>query len=78
VEKTTLYLPLELHQALKDHARRSGRAQAEVIREALFSYLEGAARTQPASIGMGEDTGLSARGSEDWLASEWDRRADHA
>ena len=75
VEKTTLYLPVDLQRALKDQARRSGRPQAELVREALRSYLAAAAAApQPASIGLGEDDGLIARESKDWLAGEWSRR----
>jgi predicted transcriptional regulator len=77
LEKTTLYLPMELHRALKEQARRSGRAQAEIVREALEAYLAGASWPQPHSIGAGSDEGVSARTSEDWLNREWDR-AGHA
>jgi len=77
IEKTTLYLPDDLHRALKEHARRSGRPQAELVREALRSYLEGAVWPQPGSIGIGEDHGVSARESEDWLTREWGK-TDHA
>ena len=73
MEKTTLYLSAELHRALKEQARRSGRAQAELVREALETYLAGASWPQPSSIGSGQDAGLSARETEDWLAREWDR-----
>jgi len=73
MEKTTLYLPVELHRALKEHARRSGRAQAELVREALQTYLAGASWPQPSSIGAGTDDGLSARESEEWLTGEWER-----
>jgi ribbon-helix-helix protein len=77
MEKTTVYLPTELHHALKEHSRRSGRAQAELVREALQTYLAGAAWPQPGSIGAGANDGLSARESEEWLTREWDR-AGHA
>ena len=77
MEKTTLYLPDDLHRALKEHARRSGRPQAVLMREALQAYLEGATWPHPSSIGVGEDDGVSARESEAWLAREWDS-ADHA
>ena len=77
MEKTTLYLPAELHHALKEHSRRSGRAQAELVREALQTYLADTAWPQPGSIGAGADDGLSARESEEWLTREWDR-AGHA
>ena len=73
MEKTTLYLPVDLHRALKEHARRSGRPQAELVREALQSYLAETSWPQPGSIGAGADDGLSARESEDWLTREWDR-----
>ena len=73
MEKTTLYLPADLHRALKEHARRSGRAQAQLVREALQTYLAGAVWPQPRSIGAGADDGLSARESEEWLRREWDR-----
>jgi predicted transcriptional regulator len=77
MEKTTLYLPVDLHRALKEHARRSGRAQAELVREALQAYLSEASWPQPGSIGAGADDGVSARESEEWLMREWDR-AGHA
>ena len=77
VEKTTLYLPAGLHHALKEHSRRSGRAQAELVREALQTYLAGAAWPQPGSIGAGAAAGVSARASEEWLTREWNR-AGHA
>jgi len=77
MEKTTLYLPIELHRALKEQARRSGRAQAEIVREALETYLAGTSWPEPVSIGIGSDKEVSARTSEEWLRREWDR-AGHA
>ena len=74
MEKTTLYLPQDLQRALRDEARRSGRPQAQLVREALRSYLDGRDRPQPSSLGLGDDRELAARDSEDWLAREWDRR----
>jgi predicted transcriptional regulator len=76
VEKTTLYLPDDLHRALKEHARRSGRPQAALVREALQAYLEGTTWPQPKSIGAGADNDLTARQSDEWLTREWGR-ADH-
>jgi hypothetical protein len=74
VEKTTLYLPTDLQRALQEQARRSGRPQAELVREALRAYLEGAAAPRPSSLGLGEDKELSARESEEWLARRWGER----
>jgi hypothetical protein len=72
MDKATLYLPTELHIALREASRRMGRPQAEVIREALQTYLqEHAARPMPRSIGMGSDPELSGADSEDWLRAHF-------
>ena len=74
MEKTTLYLPAELQRALQEQARRSGRPQAELVREALRTYLEGAAPPRPRSLGLGADNTLSGRESEAWLERRWGRQ----
>ena len=74
MEKTTLYLPNDLQRALRDEARRTGRPQAELVRDALRSYLAGRARPKLKSLGLGEDGELAARDSEAWLERGWDRR----
>jgi predicted transcriptional regulator len=72
VEKTTLYLPGELQSILRQLARRTGRAQADLIREALTEYVSRQEHPRPRSIGAGEDADLAARDSEAWLRREWD------
>lgn len=74
VEKTTLYLPRELQQALRAEARRSGRPQAELVRDALREYLEERPRARPRSIGLGESGRLAGRDSEAWLREHWGSR----
>lgn len=74
MEKTTLYLPIDLQRALREEARRSGRPQAELIREALRAYLSGQPRPQLRSLGLGSDRRVAARDSEAWLKREWGRR----
>lgn len=74
MEKTTVYLPSDLHRALKEAARAEKRPQAEVLRRALEEYLERRERPLPLSVGAGEDEGLSGADSEDWLEAEWGRR----
>jgi predicted transcriptional regulator len=72
MNKTTLYLPPETQRSLRDLARRTGRHQADVIREALDLYLQlHGERPRPRSIGAGEDGELAARDSEDWLRNRW-------
>lgn len=71
MEKTTIYLPSELHRALKDAARVQKKPQAEVLRRALEEYLGRQERRLPLSLGLGEDEGLSGEDSEDWLREQW-------
>ncbi len=71
MEKTTLYLPTEMLQALRALARRKGCPQAEVIRAALRNYLDQQERPLPRSVGMGDDPDLHGADTEDWLAANW-------
>ena len=72
MDKTTLYLPSELHFAIREIARRMGRPQAEVMRDALQTFVqEHADRPMPRSIGMGSDPELSGADSEDWLRAHF-------
>ena len=72
MEKTTLYLTEDLRRALKDVAKRSGRSEAQLVREALAQYLMQQGRPSPRSIGSGSDTGVTARESEAWLRAHWE------
>ncbi|UZX14492.1 ribbon-helix-helix domain-containing protein [Thermus sp. PS18] len=67
MEKTTLYLPKSLKRLLELKARREGRSQAELVREALERYL---ASPSPKSLGIGEDTEVTSRTAEAWLEKE--------
>lgn len=70
MEKTTLYLPRDLQRRLRAAARERDCAQAEIVRVALDAYLaEGRPRLE--IVGIGNDPGLSAADSEDWLRREW-------
>jgi len=67
VDKTTIYLPPELRRALADHARRVQRPQAEIIREAIATYVGAASRPEMTFVGAGEDSQLSGASSESYL-----------
>jgi hypothetical protein len=41
MEKTTIYLPVELKTAIKRVARRRGVSEAEVIRDSIWSAVGG-------------------------------------
>ena len=71
MEKTTLYLPEELQQRLRQESRRTGRPQAVIVREALDEYLAGKPRALPRSIGLGNDPDLSGADIDDWLRDNW-------
>jgi len=71
VDKTTLYLPEELQRELREAARREGRPQAELVREALRAYLRDRPRPQPRSIGMLEDPTLRAEDAKRWVRERW-------
>ena len=74
MDKTTLYLPDELHRGLRVAAKQSGRPQADLVRDALREYLGRLARPTLASVGVGEDRDLAGRDTEDWLEGEWATR----
>ncbi len=71
MEKTTLYLPPEMHRALREIARRERKSQAEIIREALAAHLKRYENVEFAFIGVAEDDELSGRDSEAWLEKAW-------
>jgi plasmid stability protein len=76
MEKTTLYLPADLQLSLRAAARRTGRSQAELVREALTEYLGRQQRPRPKSIGIiREEAVPPARDVKGWVRREWDREA---
>ncbi len=44
MEKTTVYIPEDIQRTLRHMARREGRPQAALLRQALAAYLEKAKR----------------------------------
>jgi hypothetical protein len=72
--KTTVYLPERIQQALADAAHLAGRPQAELIREALETYLDRVPRPELLSIGIADDPTVSGRDSAAWLREQWDER----
>jgi hypothetical protein len=71
--KSTIYLPDDLHRELQDFARRAGMSQAEVIRAALRAYLDREGRPPPRSVGMVEDGTVPAAEAKAWIRREWSR-----
>jgi predicted transcriptional regulator len=74
MKKTTVYLPDATHRSLGEVARRENKSQADLIRAAIEAYLERFKYPWPQSIGMGEDTELSARDAKAWVRRAWDEQ----
>jgi hypothetical protein len=70
---TTVDLPPELQRALATAARESGRAEAEIVREALEAFLHSQPQTRPRpqSVGIVDDPELNGVDTEDWLRANW-------
>jgi hypothetical protein len=71
MDKTTIYLPKEQHDALEEISRRTGRPQAQLIREALAVYLAGQERPRPKTIGIVSKETVSSSDVEEWLKENW-------
>jgi hypothetical protein len=71
MEKTTLYLPSELQRSLAATAKREGRSQAEIVRDALSTYFSGNVPLRRHSIGAGSDNEVTGATSEEWLRKNW-------
>ena len=71
MKRTTIYLDTDLEIRLKIESMRSGRAQAEVIREALEAYLRERRPGLPPGIGefSSGHTDTAERAEE--LLKEW-------
>lgn len=74
MDKTTIYLPTDLHESLKELARRTGRPQAALIREAVEAYVvENEAQPPwPKTIGMFPEISVASTEVEDWLEKNWE------
>jgi len=80
MRRTTVFLPDETAEALQEAARRLGRPQSELLREALEEYLPRHARPWPGSVGAGRHhiEGVTARNAKAWVRAEWDHgQEDH-
>jgi hypothetical protein len=75
MEKTTLYLPVELQRSLAVTAKREGRPQAEIVRDALTLYFSRTAPLRLHSIGTGSDDQVTGATSEDWLRRNWGKQS---
>lgn len=71
MHKTTVYFPLETQRRLQEEARRVGRTQAAIIREAVERYLDTQERPPLRSVGMLSKKSLTSSNQERWLQEHW-------
>jgi len=73
MEKTTVYFPISLKSELKIAAKRQNRSEAQLIREAVATYLEDEVVDEalPKSFGMVSDGSFNAAEDEAFLAENW-------
>jgi hypothetical protein len=82
--KTTLYLPDELLLTFRRLARRTGRSQAELMREALQGYADDQDPPRLRSLGIAKRASIHGDEVEDWLEANyrpdasWRSAADRA
>jgi hypothetical protein len=75
MERTTIFLPLEMKISIKAAAKRRGSSEAEIIREALAKYVAEPEfqRPRPKSIGIVNSGRIQSDQLEEWLAENWER-----
>lgn len=71
MEKTTLYLPPDLHRSYRDLARRLGRSQAALMREALQHFAVQQDAPPLRSLGIAKHVALQSDDVEAWLEANW-------
>jgi len=68
---TTIQLPPELRQQLEALAERTGRTEAEIIVEAVETYLRAERRPRLRSLGAFQDDEVHAANLDEWLKANW-------
>ena len=77
MDKTTIYLPRDLRLYLKDAAQRTGRSQADLIRDALEAQRGAAPRPLPRSLGAFASDGSQPPLTKDLIRAEFGAHLDH-
>ena len=74
MEKTTVYLSSDLQERLRGAARREGRSQAEIVREAIKDRLDRDVSRAPSIVGMfDEETTVTSGQVKSKIREEWSR-----
>ena len=68
---TVIDLPDELRQHIEELARQTGRAKADLLSEAIATFMRTRRVPRPRSDGVMDDPELAARAIDEWLAASW-------
>lgn len=74
MEKTTLYIPADLHRQLEEMARRRQQPQAELIREAIRAYVQNEDHPPLRSLGIARSREITGKTARTWLRDHWPAR----
>lgn len=61
----------ELQQQIADLARRTGRAESDLLQEAVATFVHSSRIPTPKSDDTIDDPDLAARDIDAWLAANW-------
>ncbi len=75
MQRTTIFLQPELRKRVADTAKRLGRRQSDIVREAIERYADEAQSQLPASIGMIDDKTMSGANVEEYR-TDWARHLE--
>jgi predicted transcriptional regulator len=67
----TVELSDELQRQIAELARQTGRAEADLLHEAIATYVQIHRVPHPRSDGTIDDSEFAARDIDDWLAATW-------
>ena len=71
MDTTTHALSAELQAELDQVSRETGRAQTELVIDAVEAYLRQYRLSRFLSIGAGHSDEVTGKNSEDWLFANW-------
>lgn len=69
---TTITIPVDLYNVIRDLAAESEQSENELLAEALRAYKREEMRMKFRSIGAISDPELQARDIDEWLERNWD------
>jgi hypothetical protein len=61
----------ELQQQIAELARRTGRAEEDLLQEAIATFVQSSRVPHPKSDGTIDDPDLAARDIDAWLTANW-------